>query len=116
MVYSIIVPISMYTLSIIHAIPDLHCLLTCIHVVPFVIDALQNGKSPDSGPDPYHSEVSDGGSVSQDTGVLLALFAAGLLVGSPILGYLGKCHIVLQQGEKSVANCLLWVFFFCWYK
>lgn len=71
-------------------------------IVPFVIDALQNGKSPDSGPDPYHSEVSDGGSVSQDTGVLLALFAAGLLVGSPILGYLGKCHIVVQD-EESVA-------------
>ncbi|KAF1807020.1 major facilitator superfamily domain-containing protein [Mucor lusitanicus] len=59
-----------------------------VPIMPFVIDALQNGKSPDSGPDPYHSEVSDGGSVSQDTGVLLALFAAGLLVGSPILGYL----------------------------
>lgn len=71
-------------------------------IVPFVIDALQNGKSPDSGPDPYHSEVSNGGSVSQDTGILLALFAVGLLVGSPILGYLGKCHIVVQN-KKSVA-------------
>lgn len=69
---------------------------TFFHVVPFVIDALQNGKSPDSGPDPYHSEVSNGAAVSQDTGVLLALFAVGLLVGSPILGYLGKCHIVMQ--------------------
>ncbi|CAO0800469.1 unnamed protein product [Mucor circinelloides] len=59
-----------------------------VPIMPFVIDALQNGKSPDSGPDPYHSEVSNGGSVSQDTGILLALFAVGLLVGSPILGYL----------------------------
>ncbi|KAI8637337.1 major facilitator superfamily domain-containing protein [Parasitella parasitica] len=59
-----------------------------VPIMPFVIDALQNGKSPDSGPDPYNSEVSDGASVSQDTGVLLALFAVGLVVGSPILGYL----------------------------
>jgi hypothetical protein len=63
---------------------------TYLIAVPFVIDSIHKGKSPDSVVDPYHSKIANGESVSTDTGILLALFAAGLLVGSPILGYLGK--------------------------
>ncbi|KAI8382349.1 major facilitator superfamily domain-containing protein [Blakeslea trispora] len=74
------VSISLFTDMLVYSI--------VIPIMPFVIDALQNGKSPDAGPDPYHSEVSNGESVSKDTGILLALFSIGLLVGSPILGYL----------------------------
>ncbi|CAO3627753.1 unnamed protein product [Mucor hiemalis] len=59
-----------------------------VPIMPFVIDSIHKGESPDSVVDPYHSTVSDGAAVSKDTGILLALFAVGLLVGSPILGYL----------------------------
>lgn len=58
--------------------------------MPFAIDAIHKGKSPSSAVDPYHSEIANSDSVSQDTGILLALFAAGLLLGSPLLGYLGN--------------------------
>ncbi|KAI8393496.1 major facilitator superfamily domain-containing protein [Radiomyces spectabilis] len=60
-----------------------------VPIMPFVISALQQGRPPDSGGSPYDGKVENGGSTSQQTGVLLALFAAGLLIGSPILGYLG---------------------------
>lgn len=59
-----------------------------VPIMPFVIDSIHKGESPDTVRDPYHHEVSDGAAVSKDTGILLALFAVGLLVGSPILGYL----------------------------
>ncbi|KAI7890333.1 major facilitator superfamily domain-containing protein [Mucor mucedo] len=58
-----------------------------VPIMPFAIDAIHNGRSPDTVADPYHNEISNSEAVSQDTGVLLALFAAGLLVGSPLLGY-----------------------------
>jgi hypothetical protein len=69
--------------------------------VPFVIDALRNGSSPNSGSDTYTNVISDESSVSKDTGILLALFAVGLLVGSPILGFLGN----EMCSEES--NCLV---------
>lgn len=60
-------------------------------IVPFVIDSIHKGKSPDSSDiDRDQSSISHGEAVSKDTGILLALFAVGLLIGSPILGYLGK--------------------------
>lgn len=60
--------------------------------MPFVIDAIHQGKSPEdsSGSSPYNSTEGGGGGVSGDIGILLALFAAGLIVGSPIFGYLGR--------------------------
>ncbi|KAI8098142.1 major facilitator superfamily domain-containing protein [Gilbertella persicaria] len=59
-----------------------------VPIIPFVMDAMQNGRSPDTRSDPYHTTISNGGNVSKDTGILLALFSLGLLVGSPVLGYL----------------------------
>ncbi|KAI7902391.1 major facilitator superfamily domain-containing protein [Cokeromyces recurvatus] len=58
-----------------------------VPIMPFIIDALEHGQSPNSE-NPYNKEITDGGNVSKETGSLLALFAVGLLVGSPILGYL----------------------------
>lgn len=60
--------------------------------MPFVIDAIHQGKSLEdsSGSSPYNSTEGGGGGVSGDIGILLALFAAGLIVGSPIFGYLGR--------------------------
>jgi MFS family permease len=66
-------------------------------LVPFAIDAMNNGKPPDSAVDPYHSEIINSAAVSKDTGLLLALFAVGLLIGSPILGYLGNHGISMKQ-------------------
>lgn len=62
------------------------------NVVPFIIDSIQKGKnlSSSSNVDLNHSTISNGESTSQETGVMLALFSVGLLVGSPILGFLGK--------------------------
>lgn len=65
-------------------------IFNCLKIVPFVIDSIHKGESPDTVRDPYQHKVSDGAAVSKDTGILLALFAVGLLVGSPILGYLSN--------------------------
>ncbi|KAI9471017.1 MAG: major facilitator superfamily domain-containing protein [Benjaminiella poitrasii] len=58
-----------------------------VPIMPFVINALENGRSPDTEK-AYTKEITDGGNVSKETGSLLALFAVGLLVGSPVFGYL----------------------------
>ncbi|OBZ86631.1 putative MFS-type transporter C18.02, partial [Choanephora cucurbitarum] len=59
-----------------------------VPIMPFVINALQHGTSIDLGPSPYHTTLSNEGHVSKETGVLLAFFSIGLLIGSPLLGYL----------------------------
>lgn len=70
--------------------------------VPFVIDAIHQGKSPEesSGSTPYDRTAGGNeqgaGGVSGDIGILLALFAAGLIVGSPVFGYLGRCSVLLN--------------------
>lgn len=74
--------------------------------MPFAIDAIHNGKSPDTAADPYHSEISNSDAVSQETGVLLALFAVGLLLGSPILGYLGTFFFFTYASNFQLATFL----------
>ncbi|CAO3689333.1 unnamed protein product [Umbelopsis vinacea] len=58
-----------------------------VDAIPFIILSIDNGESPDQV-DP-NANPGDNAQVSQQTGILLALFAAGLLIGSPIFGYLG---------------------------
>lgn len=57
--------------------------------VPFIIDALNKGLPVDSGSSPYESNVENDGETSKKNGIMLALFSAGLLVGTPIFGYVG---------------------------
>ncbi|KAI8368726.1 major facilitator superfamily domain-containing protein [Blakeslea trispora] len=58
-----------------------------VPIMPFVIDGLQNNGSVELR-SKDHSALSNEGILSKDTGILLAFFSIGLLVGSPILGYL----------------------------
>lgn len=61
-----------------------------VPIIPFAIDAIERGRSPDdSDSDPYKSKINDPGSVSKESGVLLALFSVGIIVGSLGFGYFG---------------------------
>lgn len=61
--------------------------------VPFIVDALNRGLPVDSGSNPYDSHVQDDAETSKKTGIMLAFFAVGLLIGSPIFGYMGTIYI-----------------------
>lgn len=70
-------------------------------LVPFAIDAIERGRSPDdSDSDPYKSKINDPGSVSKESGVLLALFSVGIIVGSLGFGYFGN-HNTNKQKKKT---------------
>ncbi|KAI8575640.1 hypothetical protein K450DRAFT_260802 [Umbelopsis ramanniana AG] len=58
-----------------------------VPIIPFIILSIDMGNSPEDV-DP-NATPGENAQVSQQTGVLLALFAAGILVGSPLFGYLG---------------------------
>ncbi|KAG1166285.1 hypothetical protein G6F36_013005 [Rhizopus arrhizus] len=61
-----------------------------VPIIPFALESIEHGRSPDNPTsDPYHSELSDPGNISKDSGILLALFSVGLIVGSIGFGYLG---------------------------
>ncbi|KAI8145244.1 major facilitator superfamily domain-containing protein [Fennellomyces sp. T-0311] len=61
-----------------------------IPIIPFVIDAIDQGKPPSSfSGDVGFVGISNSGDASKGTAILLALYAAALIVGSPILGYIG---------------------------
>lgn len=65
-------------------------MVNIMYIVPFTIDAIERGRSPNNpGYDPYHSELHDPGGVSKQSGALLALFSVGLIAGSLGFGYLG---------------------------
>ncbi|KAG2172966.1 hypothetical protein INT44_004707 [Umbelopsis vinacea] len=84
-----------------------------VPIIPFIILSIDMGKSPEDV-DPY-ATTGDDGQVSQQTGVLLALFAAGILVGSPLFGYLGD-KMKRRQGPMLIgilgliASTLLFMF------
>ena len=57
----------------------------------FVVDAMQNGISPSSFDGKNdNAEIHDSGETSKVTGTLLMFYGISLLIGSPILGYMGK--------------------------
>ncbi|KAI7853761.1 major facilitator superfamily domain-containing protein [Circinella umbellata] len=61
-----------------------------IPIMAFVVDAMQNGLSPSSFDGKKDSaEIHDSGETSKITGTLLMFYGIGLLIGSPILGYMG---------------------------
>ncbi|KAI9281006.1 major facilitator superfamily domain-containing protein [Umbelopsis sp. AD052] len=84
-----------------------------VPIIPFIMLSIDMGKSPEDV-DPY-ATTGDDGQVSQQTGVLLALFAAGILVGSPLFGYLGD-KMKRRQGPMLIgilgliASTLLFMF------
>lgn len=67
------------------------------------MDAINKGLPVDSGDNPYDSKIEDSAETSSKTGVMLALFAAGLLVGSPIFGYLG-IYIYIKFGRQPIVS------------
>ncbi|CAO3700696.1 unnamed protein product [Rhizopus microsporus] len=60
--------------------------------VPFVIDAIDRGVSPEEtiADSYYGSSYSYFSSAAKKTGFLLAAYAVGMIFGSLIIGYLGK--------------------------
>lgn len=61
-------------------------------IVPFVIDAIDRGVSPEEtiADSYYGSSYSYFSSAAKKTGFLLAAYAVGMIFGSLIIGYLGK--------------------------
>ncbi|KAF7723162.1 hypothetical protein EC973_002297 [Apophysomyces ossiformis] len=53
------------------------------------MEDIREGKQPNSTIASHQINPHDAGTITKDTGVLLALFAVGLIIGSPVLGYLG---------------------------
>ncbi|GAA5795127.1 hypothetical protein HPULCUR_000479 [Helicostylum pulchrum] len=82
-----------------------------VPIVPFIVDALNRGLPVDSGI-PYDSHVQDDAETSKKTGIMLAFFAVGLLIGSPIFGYMGdritkrKIPMLMGIGGMIIATLL----------
>ncbi|KAG2235098.1 hypothetical protein INT48_002439 [Thamnidium elegans] len=86
-----------------------------VPIVPFIVDALNRGLPVDSGGNPYDSHVQDDAETSKKTGIMLAFFAVGLLIGSPIFGYMGdrikKRKIPMLMGIGGmIISTLLFLF------
>ncbi|KAH8552540.1 major facilitator superfamily domain-containing protein [Umbelopsis sp. PMI_123] len=81
-----------------------------VPIIPFIILSIDKGQSPEDV-DPNATPGQDA-QVSQQTGVLLALFAAGILIGSPIFGYLGKVALVSEYINHMVRTFNIeWLYF-----
>ncbi|KAG0183812.1 hypothetical protein DFQ28_000859 [Apophysomyces sp. BC1034] len=69
------------------------------------------------------TDIQSAGEVSTETGVLLALFAVGLIIGSPILGYLGSTllflfgsqywHLLLARLLQGFSDACVWTLGMC---
>ncbi|KAG2227116.1 hypothetical protein INT45_003846, partial [Circinella minor] len=74
--------IGLFTSTFVHSI--------LFPISPFIVDRINhNGEaSQDTGESPF--SAANDAVTSRDTGILVALYAAGLLAGSPIFGWLGE--------------------------
>ena len=74
----------------------------CYYLVPFVIDALHQGKVPNSFTGHENVDnVQNPGQTSSETGYLLATFAGALVISCLILGYIG-IKITKRRKDQSI--------------
>ncbi|ORE06477.1 MFS general substrate transporter [Rhizopus microsporus var. microsporus] len=65
--------------------------IVCIHRLPFIVDAIDQGMTPDVTASNLYQSLSTSitDSVSRKSSTLLIMFSVGTIVGSVIFGYLG---------------------------
>ncbi|KAI9261164.1 major facilitator superfamily domain-containing protein [Sporodiniella umbellata] len=73
-----------------------------VPIMPFAINAIEHGISPDNNSNAYDTNIENPGNVSQKSGVLLALFSVGIIVGSLGFGYLVGDRLKHRRGLMLV--------------
>ena len=71
------------------------------NIVPFVIDALRQGRSPrifDGSSSTSNPHINNIGETSKEAGIILVAYSAAVVLGSIILGYIGE----LKSEEEHI--------------